>query len=74
MATAYGCAGISSGRISTGVWRLRTNYLPSPGHSSYEVHPDNQRFVMVGISAEVENTQLILVENWAEELRDRVPN
>src|SRR5436190_2526678 len=24
MATAYGCAGISSGRISTGVWQLRT--------------------------------------------------
>src|SRR6516225_9252176 len=24
MATAYGCAGISSGRINTGVWQLRT--------------------------------------------------
>src|SRR5207244_5980053 len=24
MATAYGCAGISSGRISTGVWHVRT--------------------------------------------------
>src|SRR5437867_5273366 len=24
IATAYGCAGISSGRISTGVWQLRT--------------------------------------------------
>src|SRR5581483_2109083 len=24
MATAYGCDGISSGRISTGVWQLRT--------------------------------------------------
>src|SRR5262249_26970251 len=24
MATAYGCAGMSSGRISTGVWQLRT--------------------------------------------------
>src|SRR5258705_315488 len=24
MATLYGCAGISSGRISTGVWQLRT--------------------------------------------------
>src|SRR5258708_27766555 len=24
MATAYGCAGISSGRIRTGVWQLRT--------------------------------------------------
>src|SRR5207344_2624131 len=24
MATAYGCAGISSGRISTGVWHWRT--------------------------------------------------
>ncbi len=24
MATAYGCAGISSGRMSTGVWQLRT--------------------------------------------------
>jgi len=24
MATACGCAGISSGRISTGVWQLRT--------------------------------------------------
>src|SRR5438132_1079464 len=24
IATAYGCAGMSSGRISTGVWQLRT--------------------------------------------------
>src|SRR3984893_9394638 len=24
IATAYGCAGISSGRINTGVWQLRT--------------------------------------------------
>jgi hypothetical protein len=24
MATAYGCAGTSSGRIRTGVWHLRT--------------------------------------------------
>src|SRR5271166_5423132 len=24
MATVYGCAGMSSGRISTGVWQLRT--------------------------------------------------
>src|SRR5262245_13574879 len=24
MATAYGCGGVSSGRISTGVWQLRT--------------------------------------------------
>ena len=40
----------------------------------YDVSPDDQQFVMLRIDAEAEDTELILVENWTEELRQRVPN
>ena len=39
----------------------------------YDVSPDDQRFVMLRIGDD-QNTaasELILVENWAEELRER---
>ena len=43
------------------------------GHPMYDVSPDDQRFVMLRIGDD-QNTaasELILVENWAEELRER---
>ena len=49
------------------------DYLISNGRPMYDVSPDDQRFVMLRIDA-VEDTELIWVENWAEELRERVPN
>ena len=48
------------------------DYLATPGHKLYDVSPDDQRFAMlrrgpVGSTT----TELIMVENWAEELKER---
>ena len=41
----------------------------------YDVSTDDQEFVMLRMNDEAEaNTELILVENWAEDLRERVGN
>ncbi len=51
------------------------DYLSADGYRQYDVSPDDQRFVMLLISAlETEDTELIVVENFFEELRERVPN
>ena len=49
-------------------------YLDSDGHPMYDVSPDDQRFVMLRIEDADSGTELILVENWAGELRERVGN
>ena len=53
-----------------------TDYLIGDGHPMYDVTPDDQRFVMLRIEDEdVESdTELILVTNWFEELRERMGN
>ena len=49
------------------------DYLTSNGNPMYDVSPDDQRFVMLRIVAlSGADTELILVENWAEELRQRM--
>jgi serine/threonine-protein kinase len=50
------------------------NYLRGNGHPMYDVSPDDQRFVMLRIQAEGEGVELILVQNFFEELKERVPN
>ena len=50
------------------------DYLTSNGRPQYDVSPDDQRFVMLRIDAEFGYTELILVENWFEELRQRMGN
>ncbi len=50
------------------------DYLTSNGNPMYDVSPDDQRFVMLRIDAEFGSTELILVENFFVELRQRVPN
>ncbi len=41
----------------------------------YDVSLDDQRFVMLRLGDEgADDTELILVENWAEELRERGGN
>ena len=52
-----------------------SDYLTSNGNPMYDVSPDDQRFVMLRIGAtETAAAELILVENWAEELRGRAGN
>ena len=50
------------------------DYLDSNGSPMYDVSADDQRFVMLRIGVVGSDSELILVENWAEELRERVPN
>ncbi len=55
------------------LWRDR--YLLGLGvtrSANCDIHPDGQRFLMVGNPAG--QSQLVVVVNWAEELRQRVPN
>jgi hypothetical protein len=40
----------------------------------YDVSPDDQRFVMFQIEDVASGTELILVDNWFEELRQRMGN
>jgi hypothetical protein len=50
------------------------NYLPGGGNPQYDVGPDDQRFVMLRINDLAADTELILVENWAEALGGRAGN
>jgi len=50
------------------------DYLPSNGQAMYDVSPDDQQFVMLRISDEAADSQLILVTNWFEELKERLGN
>jgi serine/threonine-protein kinase len=51
-------------------------YLPTPGTlSNYDVSPDGQRFLMIkpGEQAQGRPTQINVVLNWFEELKQKVP-
>ena len=49
-------------------------YLIGSGHAMYDVSLDDRRFVMLRTDVDAGDTQLILVENWFEELRQRMGN
>ena len=54
---------------------LETGVLVDPGVSIFEIAPDDQRFLMIRLTLTVptgESGRFILVENWFEELRERV--
>ena len=50
------------------------DYLPGASHQQYDVSPDDQRFVMLRLTDRSAGTEFIWVENWTEELTERVPN
>ena len=50
------------------------DYLFGNAHAMYDVSLDDQRFVMLRIGATNDDTELILVENWVEALRQRAGN
>ena len=50
------------------------NYLPGGGNPQYDVSPDDQRFVMLRVTDLATDSELVLVENWTEELRGRAGN
>ena len=51
-------------------------YIRNNAYVMYDVASDDQRFVMlrIGDSENAMASELILVENWAEELRQRMGN
>ena len=52
------------------------SYLPTPfTHPNYDVSPDGQRFLMLKPTerAETAPTQINVVLNWFEELKQKVP-
>ena len=50
------------------------DYLTSNGNPMYDVSPDDQRFVMLRVGNVDSGSEVIWIENWAEELKRRVPN
>lgn len=51
-------------------------YLPTAGTSpDYDVSPDGQRFLMLKANEQVETApkQIVVVQNWFEELKQKVP-
>jgi len=51
-------------------------YMTEPLRRNYDIHPDGKRFLMIKKVEEEEEvpiTELIVVENWFEELKRRVP-
>ena len=49
----------------TGIARL--------GGRTYDVHPDGQRFLVAKLGATDTQNQVILIQNWHEELKRLVP-
>ena len=49
-------------------------FLLNPGQASYDVSPDDQRFVMLSFGNVDSSAEIIWIENWFEELKRRVPN
>ena len=50
-----------------------SSFILNASYPIYEVAPDDRRFVMVRSSAATEATEVILTQNWFEELRARAP-
>jgi serine/threonine-protein kinase len=50
-----------------------TPYFLIPSFATYDVAADDQRFVMLRSAAATEDTEIILTQNWFEELRARAP-
>ena len=50
------------------------DYLAANGHRQYDVSPDDQRFVMLRIGDEDIGAELVLVQNFFEELKQLAPN
>jgi len=48
--------------------------VPTPrSFPDYDVSPDGQRFLMLKASEQAQAAQINVVQNWFEELKQRVP-
>ena len=63
--------GFSLGRAQS---LFKDVYVLRSSSRSYDIHPDGEQFLMIKkVEEEVPRTELIVVENWFEELKRRVP-
>ncbi len=67
---------------STFKWGVPATLFPAPysgfeggvGPRNYDLSPDGRRFLTLkDVRANSEATQLVVIENWFEELKQRVP-
>ena len=56
------------------VFQTRGRYRSNFQHQMYDVSPDDQRFVMIRNLGAEEASELIVVENFFEELKAKVGN
>ena len=66
---------ISEPMFSVGEQRILFSvgeYESDRDHRTYDISADDQRFVMIKRSSEASDPKLVLVENWFEELKERV--
>jgi serine/threonine-protein kinase len=49
-------------------------FVTDGSHRAYDVSPDDQRFIMIASDAGDDSGELILVQNWFEELKAKVKN
>jgi len=60
------------------LFTLGAEYFVPPGSDSYDIAPDDQRFLMIRVAGlggdPVADISVILVQNWFEELRQRLGN
>jgi hypothetical protein len=47
------------------------NYVPGGAMQTYDVSPDDSRFVMLRETSANERSEFIVVQNWSQELRAR---
>jgi Tol biopolymer transport system component len=63
--------GFSPGRVQR---LFKDVYVPRSSCRNYDIHPDGKRFLMIKESEEeLPMTELIVVENWFEELKRLAP-
>ncbi len=49
-------------------------FLLGEGQASFDVSADDQRFLMLAVGDVSSGSEIIWIEHWAEELKERVPN
>jgi Tol biopolymer transport system component len=63
--------------LAVGVPRLlfqdASHVLDAIGNANYDIFPDGQRFVMIQETQARDEPRVVVVQNWHEELKQRVP-
>ena len=58
---------------STALFSMR-DYAVGPNHANYDIGPDDQRFLMIQLEEGDVESDVVMVLNWFEELRELAGN